>query len=139
MTFQHDATTADTLVAPSREAFVPNPEVDQVAAVFWAYQSDESTELSSYRRGAFWLNDTLAYSNRRGDPHITTVSDELELLNSVIDLVLELDPDMIVGWEIQSASWGYLSARAHSYGKYFSHTSNHGAKICRPRHRRTDI
>ncbi|KAJ7071022.1 hypothetical protein C8F01DRAFT_1206632 [Mycena amicta] len=30
--------------------------------------------------------------------------------------VLELDPDILVGWEVQSASWGYLDERARQFG-----------------------
>ena len=43
-------------------------------------------------------------------------SSELELINGVIDLVNELDPDTVVGWDTQISSWGYLQARGTSYG-----------------------
>ncbi|KAH8997309.1 hypothetical protein EDB92DRAFT_2030379 [Lactarius akahatsu] len=43
------------------------------------------------------------------------VATELDLLNVAIDLVLDLDPDIIAGWEIQSSSWGYLGARGSQY------------------------
>ncbi len=45
------------------------------------------------------------------------VDSELELLNRLIDVILELDPDILSGWEVQAASWGYLSARGRSYGE----------------------
>ena len=45
-----------------------------------------------------------------------TVSGELDLINRTVDIVQELDPDIIVGWDVQLASWGYLSARANTYG-----------------------
>lgn len=44
------------------------------------------------------------------------VETEIDLLNRIIDVVQELDPDIITGWEVQSASWGYLSARGRAYG-----------------------
>ena len=44
------------------------------------------------------------------------VASELDLLNAVIDIVLDLDPDILVGWEVQTASWGYFKARAVTYG-----------------------
>jgi DNA polymerase zeta len=44
------------------------------------------------------------------------VRDELELLNRVVDIVLDLDPDIIIGWDVQNTSWGYLNARALYYG-----------------------
>lgn len=47
---------------------------------------------------------------------------ELDLLNKVIDTIVELDPDIITGWEIQKASWGYVSSRGQTYGKPSGHT-----------------
>jgi DNA polymerase zeta len=44
------------------------------------------------------------------------------LLNKVIDTIVELDPDIITGWEIQKASWGYVSSRGQTYGKPSGHT-----------------
>ena len=41
---------------------------------------------------------------------------ELDLVNKVIDLVHELDPDIVIGWEVQSASWGYLDSRSRALG-----------------------
>ena len=38
------------------------------------------------------------------------------MINRLIDVVNELDPDIVTGWEVQAASWGYLSARASTYG-----------------------
>jgi DNA polymerase zeta len=47
---------------------------------------------------------------------VKIVSTELDLLNHVADIVVDLDPDILVGWEIQTASWGYLNARGRQYG-----------------------
>lgn len=44
------------------------------------------------------------------------VPSELDLLNRLIDVIVEIDPDILAGWEVQAASWGYLSARANIYG-----------------------
>ena len=46
------------------------------------------------------------------------VNSELDLLNRVIDVIVDFDPDIISGWEVQAASWGYLSARGRSYGRF---------------------
>jgi DNA polymerase zeta len=45
------------------------------------------------------------------------VPNELELINRVVDIIIEIDPDIIAGWETQSASWGYLAGRGKQYGK----------------------
>lgn len=44
------------------------------------------------------------------------MQEELDLINRIVDIVQELDPDIIVGWDVQTASWGYLNARANTYG-----------------------
>jgi DNA polymerase zeta len=41
---------------------------------------------------------------------------EVDLINFMIDEVQDLNPDILVGWEVHSASWGYLLARAKFYG-----------------------
>jgi DNA polymerase zeta len=35
--------------------------------------------------------------------------------------VVDLDPDIIAGWEIQNSSWGYLGARGSQYGSCSNH------------------
>ena len=35
----------------------------------------------------------------------------------LVDIIVHLDPDIVTGWEVQSASWGFLAARAATYGK----------------------
>jgi DNA polymerase zeta len=58
-------------------------------------------------------------SNRLRYLHLDVVSTELELLNRVVDIVVDIDPDILVGWEVQRSSWGYAEARAKQYGFSF--------------------
>lgn len=58
--------------------------------------------------------------HRLRDFKVETVEDEIDLINQVVDTVVDLDPDIIVGWEIQRSSWGYLSTRGYTYGRSFS-------------------
>ena len=39
-------------------------------------------------------------------------SDELDLINHMVDIVREFDPDVLVGYEVHNSSWGYLIERA---------------------------
>jgi DNA polymerase zeta len=50
---------------------------------------------------------------------------EMELINFVIDEVQDLDPDILVGWEVQDTSWGYFLKRAMSYGIFLDTCSNY--------------
>ncbi|RUS90759.1 hypothetical protein EGW08_001470, partial [Elysia chlorotica] len=47
---------------------------------------------------------------------ITYVQDEMHLLGTTIDLVKRFDPDILVGYEIQTLSWGFLLQRAAHLG-----------------------
>jgi DNA polymerase zeta len=43
---------------------------------------------------------------------------ELDLINRITDIVRNFDPDVLTGFEVQSASWGYVIERARvHYGK----------------------
>lgn len=75
--------------------------------------------ISGIKRGALLAIKAEQWnSNLLGDLGETeTFATELDLINATIDLVLELDPDVLVGWEVQTASWGYLEARGKEFGE----------------------
>ncbi|KAI0275058.1 hypothetical protein BC834DRAFT_965498 [Gloeopeniophorella convolvens] len=102
--------------APSRGSLVPDPGADPLAAVFYSFQ-DSDTDLSSgdFRRGVILTENPLLDSRSLRDVASQVVKTELDLLNAVIDLVLNLDPDVVTGWEVQNSSWGYLSARGAQF------------------------
>lgn len=43
---------------------------------------------------------------------ITYVTSEHKLLDSLVQLVRETDPDFLIGYEVVMSSWGYLIDRA---------------------------
>ncbi|EJD47779.1 hypothetical protein AURDEDRAFT_144423 [Auricularia subglabra TFB-10046 SS5] len=104
----------------------PDPQHDTVCAVFYAFSpsSTGTFESTSVRRQAY-TTGIIAVGNATLDPkrlrehEMEVVKSELDLLNRVIDLVLELDPDIVAGWDLQVASWGYLRARANTYSLDF--------------------
>ena len=52
-----------------------------------------------------------------GEARIDEEDSELDLINRLIDIVREFDPDILAGYEVQSSSWGYIIERARSrYG-----------------------
>ncbi|KAJ7038190.1 hypothetical protein C8F04DRAFT_371528 [Mycena alexandri] len=97
--------------APSVKA--PVPEVDKIAAVFFSFQGvDPSTSCS----GTVVVDTPSVRKLISKTNNIDIVRTELDLLNQIVDVVVDLDPDIVVGWEIQAASWGYLTARGWDYG-----------------------
>ena len=110
----------DSDIAPSRENLLPNADIDEIAIAFYAFE--DSDDGSHFDRTSGCEKGVIAVQSAQLDPRklrdfsLELVSTELDLINKVIDTVLDLDPDIITGWEIQAASWGYINARARHFG-----------------------
>ncbi|KAI0963568.1 hypothetical protein AcW1_000610 [Taiwanofungus camphoratus] len=109
------------IFALSRDDRRPDPAIDEIVAVFYSFR-DSDVDYSD-GDGAFVCDSgIIVVENAQFDMHrlrstsFETVPTELDLLNRLVDVVVDIDPDVIVGWEVQAASWGYLSARADTYG-----------------------
>ncbi|CAL1695850.1 unnamed protein product [Somion occarium] len=103
--------------APSRDGKLPDPGKDEVAAVFWSFYDSDSQLNDSFscESGVVVVDKPQIASRKLRDWSLDVVGSELDLLNRVVDVVQELDPDIVVGWDVQAASWGYLNARAKMY------------------------
>lgn len=66
--------------------------------------------------GALALQTPQLNRRRLRDIKLEIFMNELDLLNRFIDLTLEIDPDILTGWEVQASSWGYLEARGQTHG-----------------------
>lgn len=124
---------------------MPDADVDEIVAVFYSFQgsdnhvSDETRHIS----GQVIMENELVDPHRLRDFELDVVTSELDLLNRIVDLVVDFDPDIIVGWEIQAASWGYLNVRGRHYGSFCRLTifCGYTQKLCpnRIRYRRFDV
>ena len=92
---------------------VPNPETDEVVAIFYAFHV-AGVEVSRF--GVLAQNKPHVSHKRLRQFDTDVFDSELDLLNGLIDLVIELDPDILTGWEVQINSWGFLEARGSTYG-----------------------
>ncbi|EUC53889.1 DNA polymerase, partial [Rhizoctonia solani AG-3 Rhs1AP] len=134
-----------TISAMSVEIFVctrgdllPNPAEDAITCFFYSHSESggNAEERADYHSGCVVVcPDQPPLVDPRWIPgyKIEIVSSELDLLNTLIDLVREFDPDILAGWQVQTASWGYIDARCHSTGLVLSEevarvSSNHGHK-----------
>ncbi|KAI8913176.1 hypothetical protein BC831DRAFT_517231, partial [Entophlyctis helioformis] len=117
--FYFDPPTASSPTKPILPAFGTRP--DPIRSMFYCIQSSDETRFKSngrclgYHVGMLVVADGL--NPRRsglGGFEVTTVQTERELLQTLVELVREWDPDMLVGFEIQSASWGYAMMRAEA-------------------------
>ncbi|CAE6429817.1 unnamed protein product [Rhizoctonia solani] len=122
----------------SREDLLPNPAEDEITCLFYSHSESggDAEDRADYQSGCVVVCPNQPYSvDPRWIPgyKIEIVSSELDLLNTLIDLVREFDPDILAGWQVQTASWGYLDARCQSTGLNLSEeiarvSSNHGHK-----------
>jgi DNA polymerase zeta len=80
--------------------------------------TDPLSSALPLREGMIVVNRSQMSAKRLRSFAMECVADELEALNKVMDLIGELDPDVMAGYEVQTASWGYLRARCHVYGQH---------------------
>jgi len=92
---------------------VANPATDEVVAIFYAFHV-AGMEVS--RCGVLVQNKPHVSQKRLRQFDMDVFDGELDLLNGLVDLVIELDPDILTGWEVQINSWGFLEARGGTYG-----------------------
>ena len=100
----------------SRGDLAPDPERDEVNMVVWCLSDDQRDE--ELKMGIAILNknnEDLPERIRRivgNDVQVDTEDNELDLFNRMVDIVHELDPDILTGFEVHNSSWGYLIERA---------------------------
>ena len=104
----------------TRGNLVPSPEQDQIECVFWCLQSDdEDLEVNGVNEGTHV--GVLVLSETRGlteqisqysTLQIEEETSELDLIIRIVDIVRSYDPDILTGYEVHGASWGYMIERA---------------------------
>lgn len=109
----------ELFVATDRSAY--DPEEHEIAAISWCFydggvQEGDHDRRASYESGVLAARNSNFNPARLRDLKYTVYEDEADLINSMIDEVRSLDPDVLCGWEVQANSWGYFMARAQSYG-----------------------
>ena len=108
----------------SRASLVPNPEQDAIECVFWCIQTDDEQIVSNGKQEGTHIG-VLALSEASGLAHKISQqygvetdeeSSELDLINRMVDIVRQHDPDILTGFEVHGGSWGYMIERArHKY------------------------
>ncbi|KAF9070958.1 hypothetical protein BDP27DRAFT_1419480 [Rhodocollybia butyracea] len=77
--------------------------------MFYTFQAVEDEPLVTR---VACVGSTPLNNARLSGVSLEVFSSELDLINSFVDIVVELDPDILTGWDVQNASWGYFAARA---------------------------
>lgn len=95
----------------------PDPQKDEITAVVYTFQKHESEPMQT---GILTLSSGRLNKSRLQYMPIEEAATELDLLNMLVDIVIQLDPDILTGWEVQKSSWGYCNTRAAHYGYEFT-------------------
>ncbi|KAM9496921.1 DNA polymerase zeta catalytic subunit isoform 1-T1 [Clarias gariepinus] len=128
---QHLTLMGLELHARTRRDLEPDPEFDPICALFYCLSSDSPLAGSEKRQitGAVvidkdcrsagqGLRSTAPLLVRSGvaDLQVIYTVDEKELFEEVSKMMRTYDPDILVGYEVQMHSWGYLLQRASALG-----------------------
>jgi DNA polymerase zeta len=110
----HNCSLANSSVlVATQDTKVPDPGTDEVVVVIYAHHISGS---DTKQTGVLALQSPQLSQRRLRDMKLEIFMNELDLLNRLIDLTTEIDPDILIGWEVQAGSWGYLEARGQTYG-----------------------
>ncbi|PSS24580.1 DNA polymerase zeta catalytic subunit like [Actinidia chinensis var. chinensis] len=101
--------------AESRGELRPDPRSDAINAIVLAFQEDNDNSLDIY---------VLLRSNTEYDRNLDGIvgckmlasSEEKHLFSHFMNIICSIDPDIIMGWDIQGSSLGYLAERALHLG-----------------------
>ncbi|CAJ1077657.1 LOW QUALITY PROTEIN: DNA polymerase zeta catalytic subunit [Xyrichtys novacula] len=119
------------LHARSRHDLEPDPEFDPICALFFCLSSDAPLpdEDGSQLTGAIVVDkdhQSCEQGQTRTAPllvrsgisglQVTYAADEKELFQELVTIIRRYDPDILVGYEVQMQSWGYLLQRASALG-----------------------
>ncbi|ORY19901.1 hypothetical protein BCR34DRAFT_471499 [Clohesyomyces aquaticus] len=105
----------------SRGSLVPDPAEDEIGCIFWCIQGEEDATDDRPRVGILCLSDDDGIAKRiakQVSVEVEHEEDELELINRMVDIVRQFDPDIITGYEVHNGSWGYLIERARMKYEY---------------------
>lgn len=124
---QHLSLFSMELHARNRRDLEPDPEFDPICALFYCITSD--TPLPDMKKldvsGALIVDKDHAICRKGGRSQcpllarsgiaglqVTYCTDERQLLQALSDIIRRYDPDILVGYEVQMHSWGYVLQRA---------------------------
>ncbi|KAL8553803.1 hypothetical protein ACS0TY_002187 [Phlomoides rotata] len=102
--------------AESRGDSRPNPRFDAVNVIVLVLQEDDESMLETY----VLLRSDSAYVERDldaiSDSKVFVFMEELQLFNHFTKLIHASEPDILMGWDVQSGSLGFLAERAAHLG-----------------------
>lgn len=105
------------VLTESRGELRPDPRFDAINAVSLAIEDDADNTVDVH----VFIRGNNVKSHRRNldgiaGCNINVFPEEKDVLNNLISAICSIDPDILVGWEIQLGSLGFLAERAAYLG-----------------------
>lgn len=128
---QHLTVMTMELHARTRRDLEPDPEFDPICALFYCLSSDSTLpDSDSMQFTGAVIIDKDCHSAGQGSRNtapllvrsgvaglqVSYAAEEKELFEEVCNIMRRYDPDILVGYEVQMRSWGYLLQRASALG-----------------------
>ena len=115
---QHLTIMSVEIFCKTRRNLNPDPQIDAIHAIYYAV-AKETHEGAPKGTGVFLFDEkhTEGCANeflRKGGVQVTSLKcfkDEKDMLLEFALFVKLVDPDMIMGYEVQMLSWGYIIER----------------------------
>uniref|UniRef100_A0A1B0DQ16 DNA polymerase n=1 Tax=Phlebotomus papatasi TaxID=29031 RepID=A0A1B0DQ16_PHLPP len=105
----------------TRGDLCPNPDFDGIVAIFYAIQNNVPEDSTTLTHVSGVIIDDM-FSNDSGLRHsgleINAIhaENEKQLLEKLVELIKYWDPDILLGYEIELSSWGYIIERGYVLG-----------------------
>ena len=104
----------------TRGTLVPDPAVDEISCIFWCTERDDDYTQKQGKEDDLQLGVLALSSDESFAEQIAHVvnaeaeveESELDLINRMVDIVRQFDPDILTGYEVHNGSWGYVIERA---------------------------
>ncbi|KAK0164996.1 hypothetical protein PV328_003555 [Microctonus aethiopoides] len=110
----------------TRDDLLPDPQHDSISALFYAIQSDvpPTSTIKPLEHGVIAVcteaESKSSYCYGSNIPFVVNhVNDEKSLFETFINIIKRSDAEILIGWEIESLSWGYIFQRALRLGINF--------------------
>ncbi|KAK0531877.1 DNA polymerase zeta [Tilletia horrida] len=106
----------------TRGSLLPDPKHDEISAIVYNFKSegDDTDLMPASRSGVIMLRPERCHPHRLALPcdDVFVFDSELDVLMTLVDVVRELDPEILAGYEIHNSSWGYIIERAAKHFEF---------------------
>ncbi len=108
--YYHLTLLAVEIFVQTRHVLLPDPEFDPVTCIFYAVY-EEGPKKNSH--GLLSLNSDMGCLDF---DLVKIVQTEAEMFDVLVEVVQEHNPEILLGYDTQRSSWGYLCRRANGLG-----------------------